>query len=109
MVEYAIIIYYWNKEYGGGIASMDEFYVKHTWRRKGIGTPFIDHIATVKAGWLKGLQVEITPASGQALAFYSRQGFSPVKNRCLFKKLHGKPAGVSDIFESNESSFQNPS
>ncbi len=109
VVGYTIIIYYWSNEYGGDIACIDEFYVKHTWRRKGIGTSFIDHIVTVKAGGLKGLQVEITPANGKALAFYSQEGFSSVKNRRLFKKLYARPAGVSDIFESNESGFYNPS
>ncbi len=89
VIGYAIIIYYWSNEYGGDIASIDEFYVKRIWRRKGIGRSFIDHIATVKAGGLKGLQVEITPGNGQALASYSQQGFSSVKNQRLFKKLYG--------------------
>lgn len=98
VIGYAISIYSWSNEYGGNIASIDELYVKRTWRRKKIGTSFIDHIATVKAGGLRGLQVEITPANRQALAFYSQQGFSSAKNRHLFKKLHGRPAGERGIF-----------
>ncbi len=109
VVGYAIIIYYWSNEYGGDIASIDEFYVKRTWRRNGIGTCFIDRIATTKGGNLKGLQVEITPANQRALAFYSQQGFSSLKSRHLFKKLHRRPTGVGNTFKSDEPGFQNPS
>jgi len=90
VVGYAIVIYYWSNEYGGDIACIDELYVKPPWRDKGIGVSCLEHIASAKAGDLKGLQVEITPANTKALAYYSRQGFTPKANRHLFRRLTPK-------------------
>ena len=87
VVGYAIVIYYWSNEYGGNIASIDEFYVKPFWRRKGIGTSFIEYASKAKAGDVKGLQLEVTPLNERAFAYYSRHGFAPAENRHLFKKL----------------------
>jgi ribosomal protein S18 acetylase RimI-like enzyme len=87
IVGYAIVIYCWSNEYGGDIASIDEFYIKPSWRGKGIGTSFLQYIGTMKAGYVKGLQVEVTPMNERAFAYYSRQGFVPAKNRHLFKPL----------------------
>ncbi len=87
VVGYAIIIYYWSNEYGGNIATIDEFYVKSSWREKGIGSSFLKHIATANAGNLKGIQLEVTPANEKAFTYYSRNGFSPKANRHLFMKL----------------------
>lgn len=90
VVGYAIVIYYWSNEYGGEIVFIDELFVKPRWRRKGIGSSFIEHVATMKARCLKGLQVEVTPLNERAFGFYSQRGFSPSKNRYLFKRLHKK-------------------
>lgn len=87
IVGYAIVIYYWSNEYGGDIAFIDEFYVKPSWRGKGIGTSFLKYVATMKAGDVKGIQVEVTPVNKRAFAYYSRLGFEVTKNRHLFKKL----------------------
>ncbi len=86
VVGYGIVIYYWSNDYGGNIASIDEFYVKPLWRGKGIGTSFLEHVATGNANNLKGIQVEVTPANQEALALYSRKGFSPMPNLHLFRK-----------------------
>jgi GNAT superfamily N-acetyltransferase len=87
VVGYAIVIYYWSNEYGGNIAIIDEFYIKPSWRGKEIGSSFLNHVASEKACILKGIQVEVTPANPKAFIFYSRNGFSPMKNRHLFLKL----------------------
>ena len=87
VVGYAIVIYYWSNEYGGDIASIDEFYVKPPWRGKGIGTSFLEYLAAGNAGILKGIQLEVTPANHKAFTYYSRNGFSPKANRHLFRKL----------------------
>jgi GNAT superfamily N-acetyltransferase len=92
VVGYAIVIYYWSNEYGGDIVSIDELFVKPPWRRKGIGTSFIEYIATTKARYLKGLQVEVTPVNERALDFYSQRGFLSSENRYLFRKLHRRAA-----------------
>ena len=87
VVGYAIAINYWSNEYGGDIAFIDEFYVKPPWRGKGIGISFFKYVATVKAAYVKGLQVEVTPINERAFVYYSRQGFEATKNLHLFKKL----------------------
>jgi len=87
VVGYAIVIYYWSNEYGGNIASIDEFYVKPSWRGKGIGTSFLEYVVAVKGDSVKGLQLEVTPVNEQAFAYYCRRGFQAAKNRHLFKKL----------------------
>lgn len=87
VVGYAIIIYFWSNEYGGNIATLDEFYVKPLWRGQGIGTAFLSYIAAMGDASVKGLQLEVTPTNERALAYYMRQGFRPVANRHLFKQL----------------------
>jgi ribosomal protein S18 acetylase RimI-like enzyme len=87
VVGYAIVIYYWSNEYGGNIASIDEYYVKPFWRRKGVGASFLEYVSKAKAGDVKGLQLEVTPVNERAFDYYSRHGFEPTKNRHLFKKL----------------------
>ena len=87
VVGYAITIYYWSNEFGGNIASIDEFYVKPLWRGKGIGTSFFEHFVFDNAGNLKGIQAEVTPVNKKAFKYYFRKGFTPTVNQNLFKKL----------------------
>ncbi len=84
---YAIIIYYWSNEYGGNIAHIDEFYVKPSWRNKGIGSSYLKHISKTKGINFKGILVETTPANQKASAFYMRRGFKQAQNQHLFRKL----------------------
>ena len=91
VVGYAILIHFWSNEYGGDIEIIDELYVKPSWRGRGICTAFLEHLSGLGAGRLKGLKLEVTPANERAHAYYLRQGFDPVKNRHLFKKL---PSGA---------------
>lgn len=84
---YAIIIYYWSNEYGGNIAYIDEFYVKPSWRNKGIGSSYLKHVSKTKGMNLKGIHVETTPANKKAFTFYSRHGFKQAKNHHMFRKL----------------------
>jgi len=87
VIGYSIVIYYWSNEFGGNIALIDECYVKPSWRDKGIGTSFIKYVSAANAASLKRIGAEVTPVNKRALAFYSRQGFSPARNRYLFKRL----------------------
>jgi GNAT superfamily N-acetyltransferase len=84
---YAIVTYYWSNEYGGNIALIDEFYVKPSWRNKGIGSLYLEHIVKTKHMNLKGIHIETTPANQKALAFYLRHGFKLAKNRHIFRKI----------------------
>jgi ribosomal protein S18 acetylase RimI-like enzyme len=86
-VGYAIVIYSWSNEYGGHIATIDELYVRPPWRGQGIGSDFLGHIAASGDDSVKGLRLEVTPANERALDYYLRQGFGPVANLHLFKKL----------------------
>lgn len=87
VVGYAIVIHFWSNEYGGNIATVDELYVKPSWRRRGIGTAFLDHLSRREGFPAKGLQLEVTATNEKALSYYTRQGFVPAKNRHLFKKI----------------------
>jgi len=89
VVGYAILIHFWSNECGGDIEIIDELYVKPSWRGKGICTAFLDHLSGVGGGPvnMKGLKLEVTPANERAHAYYLRQGFEPVRNRHLVKKL----------------------
>ncbi len=87
IVGYAILVFYWSNEYGGNVALIDELYIKPSWRSKGIGSAFLEQVAAPNIGNLKGIQVEVTPGNEKALNHYSRNGFSPMANRHLFRKL----------------------
>lgn len=84
-IGYAIVIPYWSNEYGGDIATIDEVYVRPPWRGRGIGSDFIEHVATE---WrVVALRLEVTPRNERAMALYRRCGFEPDSNRHLFRKL----------------------
>ncbi len=87
IVGYAIVVYYWSNEYGGNIALIDELYVKPAWRRKGVGSSCLLHIAKRTRMNLKGMHLETTPSNRRARAFYSRHGFRVVANRHMFREL----------------------
>lgn len=84
---YAIVIYRWSNEYGGDIALVDELYVKPPWRGKGVASAFLDHVPGLRPGGTKGIQLEVHPGNGRALALYRARGFEPAENVWLFKKV----------------------
>lgn len=87
VVGYAILLYVWSNEYGGNLVTVDELYVKRPWRGQGIGTAFLRSIGPSDGVLVKGVRLEVTPTNERALAYYLRQGFEPVANRHLLKKL----------------------
>ncbi len=87
VVGYAIMVYFWSNEWGGNVATLDEFYVKPAWRGRGIGTAFLSYIAAAGDASAVSLELEVTPTNDRALAYYTRQGFRPVANRHLVKQL----------------------
>ena len=87
IVGYAIIIYYWSNEHGGDIAFIDEICIKADWRRQGIGSSFVKHIAAIKTRPLKGIQLKVQPENVDALKFYESLDFLPLTNRSMFKKI----------------------
>ncbi len=85
LVGYAILIYYWSNEYGGELVTIDELYVKESWRNRGIGTRFLESLVSEHAGGAKGIQLEVTPFNRRALAYYERRGFRRSGNTLLIK------------------------
>jgi ribosomal protein S18 acetylase RimI-like enzyme len=87
IVGYAILIYYWSNEYGGELVTVDELYVKVPWRNRGIGTRFIDSLASNCPRGTVGVQLEVTPFNRRALAYYEKIGFRRSGNTFLMKLL----------------------
>ena len=85
LVGYAILIYYWSNEYGGDLVTIDELYVKESWRNRGIGTRFIESLVSEHARGAKGVQLEVTPSNRRALAYYERRGFRRSSNTFLMR------------------------
>lgn len=84
---YALVIHCWSNEYGGNLATLDEFYVKPHWRGQGIGTAFLNHLAATSDASVKYLHIEVTPTNERAFGYYLRQGFQPDANRHLLRPL----------------------
>lgn len=87
---YAIVIYRWSNEYGGDIALVDELYVKPPWRGKGVASAFLDHVPGLRPGRIKGIQLEVHPGNGRALALYRSLGFAAADNLWLFRNTDGR-------------------
>ena len=82
-IGYAILVYFWSNEYGGNFISIDELYVKEPYRSQGIGTEFISFAERIENK--AALQLETTPGSSRALAYYRRLGFVPSQNTHLMR------------------------
>lgn len=87
IVDYALLIFFWSNEYGGNIVHIDELYIKESWRKQGIATQFLDHLASSQPETTRGLQLEVTPSNERTWDYYRRLGFRPSANRHLLKKL----------------------
>jgi len=83
IIGYAILLNIWSNEFGGNIVNIDELYVKEEFRRKGIATNFIKHLATSKFGNAVALSIETTPGNKKARALYEKIGFKQNKNDLL--------------------------
>lgn len=74
-IGYAILIQYWSNEFGGNILHIDELYILPSYRGKGIGTQFLNHIIEQKINQPVALQLEITKNNKKARDFYKKFGF----------------------------------
>ena len=80
IVGYAILIHYWSNEYGGHLVSIDEMYVKESWRNRGIGGSFIKLLETNAPEKTVGMSLEVAPENEKAIRFYQRMGFKKSGN-----------------------------
>ena len=69
IIGYAIVINYWSNEYGGNVLHLDEFYVLPAYRRKGIGTQFLNYIKAEKICSPVALKLEVTKHNKKAQKF----------------------------------------
>lgn len=79
---YAIVIWFWSNEYGGLLAVVDELWVEPGQRGRGVASGLF--------AWLRrqypelvGLDLEVSPENDQALGWYQRRGFVPIRNQML--------------------------
>ncbi len=80
-IGYAILVYFWSNEYGGNIVTIDELYVKGSYRNQGVGTKFLSFAEAMENK--AALQLEATPSNQKALDYYIRLGFVPSANTHL--------------------------
>ncbi|MEM8968765.1 MAG: GNAT family N-acetyltransferase [Bacteroidota bacterium] len=87
-VGYIVLTFGFSFEYGGRDAFIDEFFLKATHRRKGIGTQTMELIekeATKLA--IKVLHLEVETHNTFANRLYIRQGFARNKRSLLTKRI----------------------
>ena len=87
-VGYALLVFYWSNERGGDVLHLDELYILPAYRKMGIASALLDHLAE----WdeIVGIQLETTPSNQEARDFYLRRGFQPDANLHLLRAQ--KPA-----------------
>jgi GNAT superfamily N-acetyltransferase len=86
-VGYALLVFYWSNERGGDILHLDELYVQPEYRKMGIASALIAHLAA----WdeIVALQLETTPGNEEARAFFRKQGFLPDANHHFIRVREG--------------------
>ncbi len=84
MVGYALIVSFWSNEHGGRMLSVDELYVKETFRGRGIGSAFLDQLEERED--CVAIILEVTPTNKGARNLYMNRGYTPSQNRHLRKK-----------------------
>ena len=75
VIGYAILVNFWNNEFGGNITNIDELYIKKEFRSQGIGTNFIKFLSKHKPHNSVALQLEVSPQNKKAQKLYKSLGF----------------------------------
>ncbi|HAS75024.1 MAG TPA: hypothetical protein DCS67_12840 [Clostridiales bacterium UBA8960] len=86
IVGYSIIVHFWSNEYGGNILHIDELFIKESYRGKGIGKDFFNHLKALDKDTV-ALLLEVTPNNTRALKFYQEIGFVKTRNSHYIKTL----------------------
>lgn len=80
-VGYVAVSFGWSLEYGGVRAMVDEIYVRHAVRGRGMGFEALNGIAlALGTGGVQVLCLEVERDDARALRFYSRARFVPRDN-----------------------------
>jgi len=80
IVGYSILINFWSNEYGGNILEIDELYIKSDYRKRGIGTNFIQYLIANKFSNCVAVELETMPSNNRASQLYKRIGFKSSQN-----------------------------
>lgn len=83
VVGYALLIPYWSNEFGGTILWVDELFVDHEYRGRGIGRAFMQQVLEQRSVAHVAVVLEVTPENDRARRFYERLGFTLRRNSML--------------------------
>lgn len=89
-IGYAFLVSFWSNELGGEICTIDELFVRESWRNRGFGSRLIDAIEAGNSIWPVrpvALELEVSPANVRALALYERLGMRVKRNASMRKVL----------------------
>jgi GNAT superfamily N-acetyltransferase len=87
-IGYIIIAYGFSLEYNGRDALIDEFFIKDSYRNKGIGKTTLKFIEeNLKKNGVKALHLEVKGKHKKAITLYLREGFVEHKNIFMSKLI----------------------
>ncbi|MGR3758338.1 MAG: GNAT family N-acetyltransferase [Tranquillimonas sp.] len=77
-VGYAALTFGWSVEYAGVIARVDEIFIRHGVRGRGMGTEALSRLAPVLTRHgIRAVEIDIDPADERLRRLYARIGFRP--------------------------------
>ncbi len=89
---YLVVTYVFAMEHGGFTAIVDDFFVKPSWRGRGLGTAALAHVRReCVARGMRAMRVEVGHDNAPAQAVYRRNGLAAVDHH-LMAVTFGKPA-----------------
>jgi ribosomal protein S18 acetylase RimI-like enzyme len=88
VVGYIVIGLGFSVEYGGIDGFLDEFYIEHAHRGRGLGTAALRELdKLVRREKIKALHLEAMPANDRAAKLYQRLGYKLSQRRLMSKRF----------------------
>ena len=78
---YAVVSMKFETEVGGMAAWIEELFVEESFRSKGIGSTFFEHLKKELSGRMKRIRLEVGDENDGAKKLYERIGFEPLDYR----------------------------
>lgn len=78
---YAVVSMKFETEVGGMAAWVEELFVEESFRSKGIGSAFFEHLKKELSGRIKRIRLEVGDENDGAKQLYKRLGFEPLDYR----------------------------